>query len=90
MIIRRSSVGEVIEELGDEITENDVFLKIQNDDEFDGMIKAIDKPKMATIELDVSLEDYFKWNEAARKEGLLFDAWVAKALTEYMDNHKDD
>jgi hypothetical protein len=38
---------------------------------------------MAEIELDISLEEYYEWNEIARKEGLLLDEWMVKVLTKY-------
>jgi len=39
MILRKSSAEEMIKELKDQIVENDIFIKIQDDDEFDEMIK---------------------------------------------------
>ena len=38
---------------------------------------------MAEIKLDISLEEYYEWNEIARKEGLLLDEWINKVLERY-------
>ncbi len=38
MILRKSSAEEMIKELKDQIVENELIIKIQDDDEFDKMI----------------------------------------------------
>ncbi len=39
-----------------------------------------------TIELDISLEEYFTLNEAARKKNLLLDDYINNILREALDN----
>ena len=39
--------------------------------------------KMESIEIDLSYEDYYLINEAARKKNLLLDAYVCEVLEEW-------
>ncbi len=41
MIIRKTEAEEIIKELKDQIVENDLLIKIQDDEEFDKMIDGV-------------------------------------------------
>lgn len=46
--------------------------------------------KKENIEIDISLEEYFLLNEAARKENMLLDDFVEKLLREYIKQHENE
>jgi len=47
-----------------------------------------DDKKKESIEIELTLEEYFILNEEARKNGMILDDWINKLLREFLDSKK--
>ena len=48
------------------------------------------KDKKEIVELDLTLEEYFTYNEVARKKGMLLDDFIAEVIREWLDKKEKE